>query len=179
GVRIELDRHFHAVRVGAELYRGLERFAPDTLDVLGLRIGDDAFDHVTHQRQRHADGGDHLGVLGYLVVQAGARGGVRNQRRRTAAFADEQRLVAIELVFGDEVVDHGDDLVGGDIENGARSILDALADEGGERRHGALRRLPVSAGVQSRLGIAEDVGGAGVGDGIAGAVGAAYRDIVG
>src|SRR5205085_1066257 len=35
GVRIELDGHFHAIRIGAELDRSLERFAADALDVVG------------------------------------------------------------------------------------------------------------------------------------------------
>ena len=37
----------------------------------------------------------------------------------------------------------------------------------------------IAAGVQAGLGVAEHVGGAGVGDGIAGAVGRAHRDVVG
>src|SRR5262249_29222847 len=89
-----------------------------------------------------------------------------------------QGLIAIELVFGDQVVDDRDDFIGGNIENGARRFLDILADEAGKRSHGALRRFPVAAGVQSGLGIAENVGGAGVGDGITCAVRRTHGDIV-
>ncbi len=76
-----------------------------------------------------------------ICVKAGAAGDEGNQRRRAAALADQQRLIAIEPVFGDQVLDHRNDLVGGDLEDGARGILDRFADEAGERRHGAPRRL--------------------------------------
>ena len=141
GILIDLDRHFDIVGRGAKLDHGLERLAANPLEILGLRIGDHAFDHVAHQRQRDADRGNHLGVLGYLVTKAGAAGRVRDQRGGAAAFANQHRLIAIELVFGDEIVDDRDDLVGGDIEDGARGIFDRFADEVGERCDRAPRRL--------------------------------------
>src|SRR5262249_48698184 len=47
-----------------------------------------------------------------------------------------------------------------------------------ERRHGALGRIPVAAGMQAGLGVAENVGGAGVGDGVTGAARRTHGDVV-
>ena len=95
-----------------------------------------------------------------------------------AAFADQHRLIAIEFVFGDEIVDDRDHLVGGDIEDGARGVLDGFADEVRERSDRAPRRLGIAVSMQAGLGVAEHVGRAGVGDGIARAIGRAHRDVV-
>ena len=57
---------------------GLERFATNPLEILGLRSGDNTFDHIAHQCQRDADRGNDLGVPGYLVTKAGAAGCVRD-----------------------------------------------------------------------------------------------------
>ena len=78
----------------------------------------------------------------------------------------------------DEIVDHRDNLVGGDIKDGACGVLDGFTDQVGKRSEGAPRGLGVAVGVQPRLGIPQDVGGAGIGDGIAGAVGRAHRNVV-
>ena len=96
--------------------------------------------------------------------EADALGDVRDQGRRAAAFADQQALVAIELVFGDQALDDRNDLVGGDIEHGARGLLDRFAQKRGERRECAPRRLRVAMRVHAGLGVAEHIGRAGVGE---------------
>ena len=80
-------------------------------------------------------------------MKTGAAGSVRDQRGGPAAFANQYRLIAIEFVFGDEIVDDRDHLVGSDIEDGARGILDGFADEAGEGGDRTPRRLGIAVGV--------------------------------
>ena len=89
GVLINLDRHFDTVRRCAKLDHGLERLATNPLEILRLRIRDHALHHIAHQRQRDADRGNHLCVLRYLVVKAGAAGHMGDQGRSAATFADQ------------------------------------------------------------------------------------------
>jgi hypothetical protein len=48
GLRIDLDRHLDAPSVGADPDCGLQRLAADRLQVLRLRMWNDALDHVAH-----------------------------------------------------------------------------------------------------------------------------------
>jgi len=67
---------------------------------------------------------------------------------------NEHGLIAIELVFADQIIDHRDDLVGGDIENDPCGVRDGFADPIRQRRHGALRSLGATVGMQPRFGVA-------------------------
>ena len=58
GILIDFYRYFDTVRRCAKLDHGLERLATNPLEILRLRIGDDTFDHIAHQRQRNADRGN-------------------------------------------------------------------------------------------------------------------------
>src|SRR5436305_14278068 len=105
------------------------------------------------------------------MAKSGAAGRWRDQCRGAASFANQHSLIAVKPVFMDEIIDDRNDLVGGDIKDGTCGILDRFADVFGERSDSALSRLRIAEGVQSGPGVSEDVGGAGIGDGIAGAGG--------
>src|SRR4051794_10179776 len=170
GVLVDLDGDFDVAWSGTQRHDRFERLTTNPLEILRLRIGNDALHYITYQRQRDANGGNHLGVFRYLVPKTGTRGGVGDQSGGAATFADQHRLVAIELVFGDQIVDHGNNFVSSDVQDCAGRVLDRFPDEFGERRHRPLRRFKIAMGMQSRLGVAQYVRGAGVGDGIANAV---------
>ena len=67
GMPIDLHSHLDAAGVGADPDRGFQRLAADRLQVLRLRMRDNALDHVAHQRERRPDRRDHLGVPGDLA----------------------------------------------------------------------------------------------------------------
>ena len=76
-------------------------------------------------------------------------------------------------------LDHRNDLVGGDIEHArAVSSID-LPMKPAERGNRAARRLRDRRWREPRLGAAQHVGRAGVGDGITAAIGRAHRDVIG
>ena len=113
------------------------------------------------------------------MAQAEPLGRERHQRARAAALAHQHGLVMVEPVLGDELLDHGNDLVGGALEDLARRVLDRHAEQNGERRDRGAGRIGVAEGVHAGLGVTERIGGAGRGDRIARAVAAPDRDMVG
>ena len=178
GVGIDLDGDFDVLRRGPQPDDGVEGLALDRLQVFRLRVGNHALDDLAHQRQRHTDRRDDLGVLGDRVRELHAFGGKGDQRGGTATLAHQHRLVTVEPVLGDELLDHGDGLVGGALEDPAGRVLDRTSQHLGQRRHGEAGGLRIAVGVQAGLGVAQHVGGTGVGDRIARPVGDADRHVI-
>src|SRR5262249_42232209 len=79
GTLIDLDRYLDIIRRGTKFDHGLEGFATNPLEILRLRIGNDALDDLAHQGKRDADRGDDFGVFRYLVAESGAARSVRDQ----------------------------------------------------------------------------------------------------
>ena len=110
---------------------------------------------------RADDDGDDLGIPRDLEPEPRAFGDVGNERGRAAALADQQALVRVELVLGDETLHHGNELVARRLEHRARRLLDAAAEVACQRREGKPRRRRVAVGVQAGPGVAKHVGSAG------------------
>jgi len=95
GTLIDLDRHLNIVGRGAKLDHGLERFAANPLEILGLRIGDHAFDDITAlSRECRFDDCAHNAEPGCAVIEAVAGG--RLDEDRLAQYQRLLREVAFE-----------------------------------------------------------------------------------
>src|SRR5215217_4178409 len=112
------------------------------------------------------------------MVQSGSTGGMGDQSRSPTTFAHKDGLIAVELVLGDQIIDDGDNLVRGNIKDRPCRVLDRLANHFRQRCDRAPGGFGLAVRVQARFGVAENVGGTGVRDGVAVTVCAPYSYIV-
>ena len=149
---VDFDDDLDAVGRGARGDGRVDRLAPDAREIVRRGVEHRALDDVAHERERDAERRDHLRVARDAVREAERLRGVRHDRRRAAAAADQHDVRAVERVVGDQFVERRAQPRGRAVEDRARELVGAEPERGA----GELARDARRGGVAVRERVVRD-----------------------